>query len=169
RTPAAGFHVPIRNEIGDGRLDVHSTLRLFRRLPGVHFERRLHEQVLPSLLAAAGRRRVEPAPFTLHHLGYQPSLVERKQKRQRNLELAKGEVDANPFDAFAVFNLGIEYTAAGDLEAGVEHFHRARSLTGAPVPWQSRLYKVEAQFLYQLGRLDEALAVIEEGLPAFPA
>lgn len=169
RTTAVGFNVRIRNELGDGRLDLHSSLRLFRRLPSVHFERRLHEQVLPSLLAAAKRARIEPAPFTLRHLGYVPSLVARKRKRERNLQLAKGEADANPFDPFAAFNLGIEYTASGDLEAGVAQFRRARTLAGRPASWQSRLYKVEAQFLYQLGRHDEALEVIEEGLPAFPA
>ncbi|MDA8345558.1 MAG: glycosyltransferase [Thermaerobacter sp.] len=168
KTTAVGMEVPIRNEIGDGRIDLHSTLRVFRRLPGVRFERRLHEQVLPSLLAVAKGRRIVTAPFSLRHLGYAPDVVERKRKRQRNLELARAEVAANPLDPFAAFNLGVEYTAAGDPEAGILQFRRSREITGHPQPWQSRLYKVEAQNLYRLERFEEALQVISKGLPSFP-
>ncbi len=167
-TSAIGFEVPIRNEVGDGRVDLHSTLRLFRRLPGVRFERRLHEQVLPSLLAVGQGARIDTAPFALRHLGYTPGIIERKRKRERNLELAKAEVSERAVDPFAAFNLGVEYTATGDLAGGVAEFRRARAITGGPQPWQSRLYKVEAQNLYKLAQYEEALEVLEEGLTAFP-
>jgi tetratricopeptide (TPR) repeat protein len=167
-TRAIGFEVPIRNELEHGRVDQHSTLRLFRRLPGVRFERRLHEQVLPSLIAASKGRRIGTAPFTLRHLGYTEQQVARKNKRERNLDLAKAEVASNPFDPFAAFNLGVEYTASGDLAQGVSEFRRARAITGKPQDWQSRLYKVEAQSLYSLGRYEEVLDVLKEGLPVFP-
>ncbi len=168
KTRAVAMEVPIRNEIGDGRLDVHSALRLFRHLPGVRFERRLHEQIFPSLMSVTNGGRIDKAPFSLLHLGYHASVVERKGKRARNLELAQQEVAAQPFDPFAAFNLGIEYTAQGDPESGIAEFRRARALTGSPQPWQSRLYKTEAQSLYHLNRFDEALEVIGEALSFFP-
>ncbi len=161
------FDVPIHNEI-DGREDLHSTIRLFRNLAGVRFERRLHEQVIPSLVRVRPDGRIEPAPFHLRHLGYSSVEVVRKGKRERNIVLAKAEAEAHPDEPFTIYNLGVEYLASGQLDAGLAEFRRARALVPYPHPSHGRFYKLEAQVLSRQGNLDEALEVVELFLSKWP-
>jgi tetratricopeptide (TPR) repeat protein len=163
-----GYNVPIHNELEDGREDLHSNVRLFRKLPGVTFERRLHEQVLPSLLRATANGRIDIAPFYLRHLGYSTQAVERKGKRQRNFALAAAEVAAHPDDPFAAYNMGVEYMAAGRYEDGIAELRRARAQLSQHHPWQARYYKLEAQGLMQLGLFDEAFTLIAQAVLWWP-
>ncbi len=163
----AALDVPIHNEL-EHREDRHSTIRVFRNLPTVRFERRLHEQVLPSLKQAMPQGRFDPAPFYLRHLGYLSSEVRRKDKRKRNMGLAKAEAEAHPDEPFSIYNLGVEYLASGEIDAAIAEFGRARALLKQPHSTHGRLYKLEAQALSRQGRLEEALDVIELFLSKWP-
>jgi len=161
------LEVPILSHLV-GAEHMHSAIRLFRLAPGVHFERRLHEQVLPSIARTFPGGRVARAPFRLIHLGYREDEVRRKGKHERNLRLAEAEVAAHPEDAFASLNVGVEYMASGDAERAVAAFERSRALIVTPEHWHSRLYKIEAQALLALSRREEATARIDEGIGLFP-
>jgi len=57
-------------------------VRLFRNLPGVRWEYRVHEQILPAVRRAGGRVRWSDA--VVRHTGYQdPALRGRKLERPR--------------------------------------------------------------------------------------
>jgi len=162
-----GFDVAIHNEI-DGREDRHSTVRLFRRLPGVRFERRLHEQVIPSLLRARPGGRFESAPFHLIHLGYGTEEVARKGKRERNIGLAEAEASDHPDDAFSLYNLAVEHVAAGAIDEGLAELRRARSLVPTPLPVHGRFFKMEAEIMRQSGDLEAALELVRSYLALWP-
>lgn len=162
------FNVPIVNELDDGNSDIHSAIRAFRLRPGVRYERRLHEQVLQSIMAAAPDGLVAVAPFRIRHIGYRRDRVLAKGKSQRNLELALLEAAQAPDDPFAVYNLGIEHLAAQEFPAAADAFHRVRDLVPENYPWKSRLYKVEAQTLVRLGRQEEAVGLLREAILYFP-
>ncbi len=168
RTNAIAAQVPIRNLIADGREERHSAVRLFRRLPGVHYERRLHEQVLGSLLAQRPQGPIAVAPTVIAHHGYLPKLVDERGKRERNLRLALEEVAERPDDAFAAYALGVEQLSQGDFAAAAAELKRARELTAVIEPWQSRLFKLEASALWQAGRESDALRLALEALRHFP-
>lgn len=161
------FDVAIHNEI-DGREDRHSSVRLFRRLPGVRFERRLHEQVIPSLMRVRPDGRFEQAPFHLRHLGYEKSEVERKGKRARNIALATSEAAAHPDDAFSLYNLALEHMAAGDIDEGLAGLRRARALVPVPHPVHGRFFKMEADIMRQRGELEAALGLAHGYLALWP-
>jgi len=167
-TKALACQVPIRNILGEGREERHSAVRLFRRLPGARYERRLHEQVIGSLLALRPQGRIVPAPIRIVHLGYQAGVVEAKGKRERNLALALAEVRQHPEDPFAAYTLGVEYLATGRRAEGVAELRRARSLAPVVDNWQSRLFKLETAALLLDGRSEEALACAQAGLRHFP-
>ena len=167
RPGVIGFDVAIHNEI-DGREDRHSTVRLFRRLPGVRFERRLHEQVIPSLLRVRPGGRFEPAPFHLLHLGYERAEVARKGKRERNIGLAEAEASSRPDDAFSLYNLAVEHVAAGAIDQGLAELRRARSLVPTPLPVHGRFFKMEAEIMRQSGDLETALELARRYLALWP-
>ncbi len=78
--------------------------RLFRRLPGVQFEGRVHEQIWPSLKRL--RLNVLPSPLTILHLGYSRGYDVVQQKAERNLELLRKQLVEHPDDAYALFQMG---------------------------------------------------------------
>lgn len=167
-TSAIAGQVQIRNLLADGREERHSAVRLFRRLPGVHYERRLHEQVVGSLFALRPRGQVSSAPIVIVHHGYLPQYVTDRGKRQRNLQLALKEVAARPQDPFAAYALGVERLSQGDFVAAAVDLERARSLTPGIELWQSRLFKLEAAALWQAGREGDALHLALYALRHFP-
>ena len=168
RTTAIAAMVPIRNLLANGREERHSAVRLFRRLPGVRYERKLHEQVAPSLLAARPQGPIAKAPLSIVHRGYLPQYVHDRGKRARNLQLAQEEVAERPTDPFAAYALGVEFMAQGSFDAAADELRRARELAGVVEPWQSRLFKLEVSALSQAGRDDDARRLVLEALRHFP-
>lgn len=160
------FQVPIRSDIL-GQPHIHSAVRLFRLVPGVSFERRLHEQVLPSLVRVFPRGQIRKAPFLIEHLGYQPDVIEKRDKRTRNLELAKAEVSAHPDDGFGIFSLGVELMGLGQTEEAVETFDKALSISPPGESWQNRLYRLLTEALLALKKWDDARIAAERGIHLF--
>ena len=167
RTSAIAGQVTIRNLLPGDREERHAAVRLFRRLPGVQYERRLHEQVVGSLLAARPRGIISSAPISILHRGYMPQFVGGRHKRERNLQLARTEVAERPDDPFAAYALGVELMAQGDFAAAADELQRARELTRGVEAWQSRLYKLEASALLQAGREEDALRIALQALRHF--
>ena len=67
---------------------------------------------------------------------------------------------ANPDDAFARYALGLEYSGAGELEAALAEFQRLL----AAHPDYTNGYFMAAQVLDRAGRLDEARAMLADGI-----
>lgn len=101
--------------------------RLFRKLPGVGFTGRIHEQVAPSLrpLGRIVRSRVE-----VLHLGY---AVPDNAKLARNLRLLAREMAERPDDAFARFNLGLGLATLGRWEEAAVAFRQALESRNNPL------------------------------------
>lgn len=162
------LNVAIVNELDGGQEDIHSAIRAFRRLPGVKYERRLHEQVLQSIVNAAPKGQIAVAPFRIRHVGYLRERVRSKGKGERNVNLARLEAEAAPDDPIAIYNLGIEYTALHEFDKATDAFELVRKMLPETYPWKSRLYKAEAQTLIRIGRHGDASEVLREGIACFP-
>lgn len=78
--------------------------RLFRRLPGIQFEGKVHEQVWPSLMRQ--KVTVRQSELVIRHLGYYRGYEVVKQKAERNLSLLRAQLAENPDDAYAQFQIG---------------------------------------------------------------
>ncbi|HZU35715.1 MAG TPA: glycosyltransferase, partial [Gemmataceae bacterium] len=86
-----------------GNATVVDHVRLFPNHPGVRWEFRVHEQVLPSLRRLGAIIRW--SDVVIHHTGYlDPAL--QAGKRERNLRLLRLEEKDNPDHPFTLFNLG---------------------------------------------------------------
>ncbi|MBX2989652.1 MAG: glycosyltransferase [Bacteroidetes bacterium] len=101
------YNVLIENphSLRQGNFNQENTYpRLFRRLPGVKFEGKVHEQVWPSLMRL--KLAVKRSPLVIHHLGYGQGYDVVKQKAERNLELLKNQLTAECDDAYTQFQIG---------------------------------------------------------------
>jgi tetratricopeptide (TPR) repeat protein len=139
--------------------------RLFRRLPGVRWERRVHEQILPSLERHG--QRVVHTDVEIRHLGYQdPVLFQRKNNR--DLRLLRLEYAADPADSATLFNLGLTYMRLGNYADALTHLLSSLKFVPPQADWARRLYAALCETLTNLGRYREALALTTEGLRRCP-
>jgi tetratricopeptide (TPR) repeat protein len=82
------------------------------------------------------------------------------------LSIAIDEVNENPRDAFAWFNLGTSYTQVGYFEDAAGAFDQARLLG---LPWRMLWYQFGPyEAYYRVGRYDEMLALAEATLATTP-
>jgi hypothetical protein len=109
-----GFFIRIVNlmdEQAEANQYVHTPVRLFRRIPEIRFEGRIHEQVLQSF-ESNGFLSATLSNATLKHYGYQPTVMREKDKLSRTIGMLEREVKENPRDAFHWFNLANAYSVA---------------------------------------------------------
>jgi GT2 family glycosyltransferase/predicted Zn-dependent protease len=140
-------------------------VRLFRNLPQVRWDYRIHEQILPAVNRAGGV--VRWADVVIDHVGYvDPSA--RRRKLERNLRLLEMDHAERPDDAFTLFNLGWTLLDLGRAEEALTHLRRSVEKTSPSSSTLRKLYHLLALAHRHLGRRDEALASCREGLQRFP-
>lgn len=159
-----GYFIPIINFMdkdSDANRYVHTPVRLFRKLPGTRFEGRIHEQVIPSI-REAGLPCASLPSVEIYHYGYQPEVMEEKDKLSRTIEMLKVEVEANPDDAFQWFNLANAYSVGRmPLEAKVAA-RKSADLMDDDAPFGPTTYQILASALNALGHCEQALDVVLE-------
>lgn len=126
---------------------------LFRRVPGVYFENRVHETV-SGRVRALGLRAAE-APFVIHHFGFaEDSEQDRKSKLEFYHQLGIEKVQLHPEDSWAHYELGLsELELHHDPQAALACFERAVALA----PHLRAAWVYAGISLTRLGRLQEAL------------
>ncbi len=149
-----------------GRLFVHFFPRLFRKLPEVRFEGRVHEQLIPSLERAEAR--VLASDITIKHTGYAVSREELKTKARRNADLLLKDLEANPTDALALFHLGEAYSMLDDFEEAGRRYAQALKSPGLPREVKAVVLQNLASSLIKLRRYDEALSSLRKAQEMLP-
>src|SRR5262249_3256833 len=97
-------------DANDGDATAVDHIRLFRNHPGIRWEHRVHEQILPAIRRLGGEVRF--ADVAIQHTGYcDPAL--RGRKLQRDLRLLQLECGELPDHPFTLFNLGSVYQEMG--------------------------------------------------------
>ena len=110
---------PKGNLVTDFSLDY---CRIFRNLPQIQFEGRIHEQVLPSVLKLGGN--VIKSDVTIDHWAFGLGQDKRKFRVQRNLKLLQTELEKNPNDPFLLYHLGVTYRTLGETDLAIDYFER---------------------------------------------
>ena len=139
--------------------------RLFPLLPGIRWERRVHEVINPALDQAG-----IPMIWTdigIRHMGYVDEAVH-ERKRQRNHILLQRELAERPDDPFIYYYLG---TLAFERERWLEalgYFILSLAKWGTTESIGCKLFAMISWTNQILSRYDEALRVTDEGLSHFP-
>ena len=138
---------------------VHHACRLFRRLPGVHFQGRIHEQNLPSL-RALGYTFADAGDLIIDHFGYAGEIMTLRNKHERFIRMLEREVaecPAEEFRVFHLFNLGNAYFTAGNMEKAAEFLAKAAEEPDITEEFTSSIFTELATALHRLGRAKEGL------------
>lgn len=90
---------------------VNTYPRLFRRLPSVRFEGKVHEQIAPSILRTG--RKIVPSSVVIHHLGYAESVEAITQKCERNIHLLRRQLQREPHNGYLRYHIGNTLTVLG--------------------------------------------------------
>lgn len=94
-----------------GMVDESPVLRLFRRLPHIKYEGRIHEEVGMAIQRAGGS--LGQSQIVIVHEGYQAQIVEDRQKWDRNEKMLLLENEERPNSGFTTYNLGHAYLVMG--------------------------------------------------------
>lgn len=162
-TDQAIYFMDCFSRVGSSATDGHTLAhpRLFPRLAGLRWHRRIHEE-----LAAADGRRTPPVRFAgvrIDHLGYQDPPL-RLAKLRRDLGLLQNAFALDPDDAVTLFYLGWTHFALGHAAAAVPFLQRAV----ARDPGNCRAACELARALRAQGRTAEALAACNAGIGHYP-
>jgi tetratricopeptide (TPR) repeat protein len=139
--------------------------RLFRRHPEMCWHGRVHEQLRPGP-GELGYEQVF-CDVQIRHAGYQDPAL-RQRKLNRDLRLLRMDYAVNPDDSSTLVHLGMTYFHLGRWEQARTTLHHLLKL-GGPGEHLRQVYGVLATMDMQLGKLLEALAIIDQGLRLFPA
>ena len=162
RRPAPdAFNVSILNltDQGETGATAHRATRLFRRSVA-HWTDRLHEQVVRR--SGSGPLVTAVAPgMRIVHSGYQSAAVAKRDKLERNIRLARADLERGGKDrARLLLNLGRSFIVAGRHEEALACFEKGRRLPTSPVAARQTL-RFGAETLLSLGRPQEALEWVD--------
>ncbi len=108
RNPDAGAcTLAMRNQLPHGNVHVAPLLRMFRRFAGVEFRYPIHEDVWTSLkpaLRRTGQQLVNLSGFA-EHSGYAAERAIERNKKQRDVDLLRKCINAQPEDLYSWYKL----------------------------------------------------------------
>jgi len=143
---------------------IHHACRLFRRVPGVRFVGRIHEQNLRSL-QELGYSYAKQEGLILDHFGYAGEIMTLRNKHERFIRMLHREVDENPMEEFRhfhLFNLGNAYFTFGDMENATKYLEMAAETPDAMEEFTVTLFMELATAYHRLSRSQEGLKICED-------
>ena len=152
---------PLPGQETGGEMAVHHACRLFRRVSGVKFEGRIHEQNLRSL-QSLGYTYARMDGLLIDHWGYAGEIMSERNKHERFIRMLTREVSECPdegFRHFHLFNLGNAYFTFGDMESAADNFSLASKGVSAEEEFAVTLFVEWATALHRLQRPWEGLDV----------
>jgi glycosyltransferase involved in cell wall biosynthesis len=170
-TALDGAHFRVRNYTGSyspENYNLHNALRLLRNNGLYQFKGNIHEQISRD---GAERLfdRFATLDVILHHYGYLDEAVREKQKRKRNIPILEKELEADPDNAFTLFNMGNEYLSVNDYGAALDYYKKAAvNIKDVNMAFVPHLYFRTINCYEGLKQYHAALCLISEGLGIYP-
>ncbi|MCW2950552.1 MAG: glycosyltransferase [Thermoleophilia bacterium] len=175
RTWVEGFHVVETHFMGSGEIGseaTHTPMRMFQRRPQYFWKGEVHEQLLSAFPVWLGER-FQQSSIRIDHFGYLSTVVDARDKHERNLDLLMRQV-AGERTAFTCFNIGTEHAAMGDWPEALRWFNEALTISRNETAWQEQQF---APLMVQrtinarrnVGQLASARELASEALEWWPA
>jgi tetratricopeptide (TPR) repeat protein len=152
---------------GAGRCFVNFFPRLFRKMEGIRFEGRVHEQIFTALERSGAR--VEVSDIVLLHSGYDLAAEELAGKARRNADLLLRELDTRPDDPLIRFHLGEAHTMMGECDRAIPYYEEALSKGRLPDEITAAVLQNLGSALVKQGRYDDAIARLTRALEINPS
>ncbi|WP_298868601.1 glycosyltransferase [uncultured Gimesia sp.] len=152
---------------GDVSMTAVDHVKLFRNLPELQFEHRIHEQIIPAIRRRGGE--VSWTDLYVVHSGSDHSIEGRKRKLERDYRLLELDNRERPNHPFILFNLGMTYA---DDEKYPEAINYLKKCLEVSHPEESQVRKAYALLVNSLSQNDqyqEAWDYCCQGLTHFPS
>ena len=153
-------NVKILNEGGTfGRLP-----RLFRTGRGLHYQGRVHEQ----LVFSSGEKPVKmfDSEVRLYHVGYNPQVISQRSKIERNLALLNRILEDSPKDIAARYHLACTLQYACKYPEALRKWDEVMQIVSGEE--LAEAIKNRAICLFEVGPPKDALLALNEAVRAFP-
>ncbi|MCM1989320.1 glycosyltransferase family 2 protein [Oceanirhabdus seepicola] len=103
--------------------------RLFQNKFGYKYEGAVHNQLLSVIKRVNPNFVMKIAAIDIFHYGYLQTNVIKKHKRERNMSILHSQLEENPKDTFALFNMGNEYYALNNSKEAFDYYLKAHKTT----------------------------------------
>lgn len=161
-----GVIVPVRFVEHDGFGTEVDHVKLFRNLPGLEWEGRIHEQILPSLRRCAtaqgienGGKIIRSSAFVLHS-GYDTSEEGQARKRKRDEHLLNLDLSDRPGHPFVLFNLGMTAHYTGNHEDAIHWLNECLQNSDPTESHVRKAYVLLASSQYVLESAEQAIETL---------
>lgn len=168
RTNLDGCHFIVYNYRSENQNDftIHYAFRLFRNNRGYYYKGKIHEQIYNEKYKNI-TSKFSNEDIILHHYGYSVEVLEKKDKRSRNIPILLDALKENPEDSFNLFNLGNEYLAQNDVNTALHHYELSYSNFDLTKHYSIHLlYRMAVCYQY-IKKYDKAMRFVKEGLQHF--
>ncbi|OAB37898.1 TPR domain-containing glycosyltransferase [Paenibacillus glacialis] len=128
---------------------IHQALRLFRRDGDYEFRGIIHEQVEPSIIEKHGHSAIFSSDIQITHFGYLPKFLHNKNKVARNEALLRISLEETPDDPFLLYNMGVTYCQAGQLELAQAYLEQSLSLGPNNQSYRANLIRDLCKIYYE--------------------
>jgi glycosyltransferase involved in cell wall biosynthesis len=159
-------HCPGSDDDGDLNMTVVDHVKLFRNLPELRFEFRIHEQILPAISRAGGE--VVWSDIFVVHSGYDHSPEGQQRKLQRDLRILHLELTDRPNHPFTLFNLGMTYADIRKFDEAIGYLQRSVECSRPGETQLRKAYALLVHAFHQTQRIDQAWFACEQALELFP-
>jgi tetratricopeptide (TPR) repeat protein/glycosyltransferase involved in cell wall biosynthesis len=159
-------HCPGPELDGDQDVTVVDHVKVFRNLPDLRFDGRIHEQILPAIRRSGGD--VAWTDIFVVHSGADHSPAGLQRKRARDLRLLQLELAERPNHPFTLFNLGMTKADAGQFAEAIDYLMLSISHAGDADSFLPKAYSLWIACLRTLGRIAEATEKCEHALRLYP-
>jgi predicted Zn-dependent protease len=140
--------------------------RVVRNHPALRFTGAIHEQLFHSISQA--HMALTQLDVRLTHKGYLQSIIQGKNKQERNRQLLEKHLASNPNDSYILWQLAQTYLPMGRAADAVKVSRQAVKLMGPETPLWVLCMMTYARALLADGQPKKALRVLEEGALAHP-
>lgn len=159
-------HCPHPTRDGGQEITIVDHVKLFRNLPELRFEGRIHEQILPSIRRHGGQ--VAWTDIFVVHSGADHSLAGRQRKLERDLRILQQDLQERPEHPFVLFNLGMTYADAGQHTEARAYLCRCLAVSQVGETHLRKAYAILLTSLTALRQYEEAERVGVAGRALFP-
>ncbi|PIE95996.1 glycosyl transferase [Bacillus fungorum] len=161
------YTIDIINFVGERgeRSVINKMARIYKNDGTVHFEGAIHEQIV----SLKNQRNLAESLLKVYHYGYLSNVVEKKNKRTRNMNIIKKMLQSEKENGFTYFNYGQELRALGKTEEALNAFISAYKYKGDIYKeWVGICLFFIIESLVELKRYDKALVIIKDAEKVLP-
>jgi glycosyltransferase involved in cell wall biosynthesis/tetratricopeptide (TPR) repeat protein len=163
-----GFMIQVQIPAAPGEtgFTIVDHVKLFRNLPGLRFEGRIHEQILEAIHREGGV--IERSDLYVVHSGYDYSPEGQKKKRARDLTILEKDLADRPDHPFVLFNIGMTAFHTKDFDKAIPVLEKCIRICKPTESIVRKLYAMRAGSALETGDIPGAVTWVQRGLTLFP-